>query len=1239
MDPLPQGAPSLWELCGLHPQGAQRPGATHQGCGAGPQGSFCAEMLLETLLAAGWRHHLLAQLYWDFQLLDSDGDGRLPPRDAELLLREVPGMGASGPAWHSFLQEHRHGLAWRDIEAWISADPQPHPGPAWAPGQGRRVEPGTGCPSGTGAGTEDSSLLGPWAMHRPWQLLDGFWDSAPFQVVSRRGALAGPRLVAGRRAVPSWTSGAEALWSRAAQPEDPHPPPTAHPATVPALGPVSLSEALLGTGQPHWAHSAPACLPMVGTPGWVWVSGCGAQPGEGLGGTPQEMLCSEPGALPAWELLQRETGARQPHEQRSPEAPGPPQRGQRLLLAPNALQRQGTPQPEPEAQERGELETRQPRGSPPTAQRGLQKAPGAQPLQGAPQTEQAALEPQDPQALEAQDQGEPRAQKPQGHPHGEQVPLPLQWTPQGDPVALEPPEQREPLVLQPQQLDPPEPPQRELGPRQAQGVLQRNKTPLGLLGALKPQGSLGRDLAALQAQEPWQREPEAGQSQDLRAGLGPMGLRTPEPAQRQLETRQAPGSPQREPGAPESLGVPQLQEVLRREPQGQQAPQACRLWGAPQSELRAPQLQREPQAPAPQEVRGPPEPLQPQGSLQSDLELLQGEQGRPQEGREPVGPVHQDPKGAEPLLPWDTPQSEPEPWGTQGAQLPEPWGAQLMEPSGAPQPQGAVLRDPPWVHPQGLRELRPAPVLGPGSIQAQGMLHGEELPAPQLQPALPGEATPLELGPLWAQGHLQGDPKVNQPRELAGPRIPQLHKTPLGPLQPRESPELQELKGEEAPQVPQLKGWGPGASQPQGALLREALGPRELGGPQVLLPQALIGPEVAQPWRALLLEVEPAQHREQEALEPLEPQEPETEEPQVSLQRELETEEPQVSLQRELETEEPQVPLQRETETEEPRVSLQREPETEEPQESLQWELETEKPRESLQRETETEEPRVSLQRELETEEPQESLQWEPEALEPQVSLQPESEALEPRVSLQREPETEEPWVSLQLAGEALPAQGAVQWGRQAHQLLEPAEATGPSSPSPRHPGQSPGEALEWDQAVLGTGGCGASPGWADQHSERGGEAMGPCWPGIPAPCGQLGGSPLRREKAFVRPSRREQQEAVRRLAELQLEGGHKRRRDKERQLLRFQERLSIARHRSVENLLGRPQPPAEPQLQEARAQQREALKQHLEQVKRVRTHGMQARGHRNTLSFQELLEPLVPPGEEGSDLSRAGKA
>ncbi|XP_065407958.1 collagen alpha-1(VII) chain-like [Chrysemys picta bellii] len=1164
--------------------------------------------------------------------------------------------------------------------------------------------------------------------------------------------------------------------------------------------------------------------------GHPWHSAGKGVAGQGGAGAscvqPQETPCSEPGALPAWELPQRETGALQPHERSRLEAPGPPQRGQRLIPAQNelhTLQPQEAPQTAPEAQERGEPETRQPRGSPPTALRGLQR---------------------EPEALKSQDQGEPRAQEPQGHPHGEQGPRQAQGTPQGDPAALEPPEQREPLVFQPRQL---------------------------------------------------------------------VGLDPPESPHRQLETRQAPGRLQREPGAPESLGVPQPQGVLLREPQGQQVPRARRLRGAPQSELSAPQgwreaqasqLHREPQGPAPQEVRGPPDPLQPQGSLQR-------EQGRAQEGREPAGPVHQGLRVAEPLLPWNTPQSEPEPWGTQGVQL--------MEPSRAPRPQGAVLRDPPGDHTQGPRELKPAPLLGPGSVQTLGTLHREELPAPQLQPTLLGEAPRLKLGPLQAQGHLQGDSEVIRPRELGRPQVPQLHETLLGPLQPRESQLLQELKGQEAPQVPELKGWGPGACQPQGALLTETLGPRELGGPQVPLPQALIGPEAAQPWGAPLDPREPeteeprrspqgepeceeprvsrqwepecegprvypqrepereeprgspqgepereeprmspqwepeceeprrspqgepecegprgspqgepeteeprmspqrepeteepwvSPQREPECEEPrMSPQrepetegprgspqrepegeeprgspqrEPETEEPRVSLQRkpdhegpqgppqrEPETEEPRGSLQQEPECEEPRVSpqrkpdregpqgsLQREPETKEPRVSPQREPETEGPRGSPQREPETEGPRRSPQREPEGEEPRGSPQREPETEEPRVSLQRkpdhegpqgppqrEPETEEPRGSLQQEPECEEPRVSLQRkldhkgpqgapqwepetegprgsqqrEPETEgprgsqqreleregprgsrqrelealeplerrelaaqgargpvtlqlrdtlrrapaallpcgvlprdpgaaesvemkepevaepleeleaaepqgpapmalEPWRGqgtlqrepadcgpqelqaqrarhgnqgvfqpqepVQWGGEALPAQGAAQRGPQARQLLEPAEATGPSPPSLGRPGQSPRDTPAWDQAALGAGGCGASPGWGAQHGERGGEAMGHCWPGLPAPWGRLRGSPLRREKAFIRPSRREQQEAVCRLAELQLEGGRRHRRDKERQLLRFQERLSIARHRSVETLPGRPQTPAEPQLQ-----------------------------------------------------------
>ncbi|XP_048358420.1 uncharacterized protein LOC125435936 [Sphaerodactylus townsendi] len=63
---------------------------------------------------------------------------------------------------------------------------------------------------------------------------------------------------------------------------------------------------------------------------------------------------------------------------------------------------------------------------------------------------------------------------------------------------------------------------------------------------------------------------------------------------------------------------------------------------------------------------------------------------------------------------------------------------------------------------------------------------------------------------------------------------------------------------------------------------------------------------------------------------------------------------------------------------------------------------------------------------------------------------------------------------------------------------------------------------------------------------------------------------PPRREKAFIWLSRQEQEEALKQLAELRAEGELRHRRDKERQSLRFQERLSIAKHRkSEDDILG----------------------------------------------------------------------
>ncbi|XP_062839479.1 uncharacterized protein LOC134299701 isoform X2 [Anolis carolinensis] len=127
------------------------------------------------------------------------------------------------------------------------------------------------------------------------------------------------------------------------------------------------------------------------------------------------------------------------------------------------------------------------------------------------------------------------------------------------------------------------------------------------------------------------------------------------------------------------------------------------------------------------------------------------------------------------------------------------------------------------------------------------------------------------------------------------------------------------------------------------------------------------------------------------------------------------------------------------------------------------------------------------------------------------------------------------------------------------------------------------------------------------------------------------------REKAFIWFSKEEKEEALHRLAALQAEGELRRQRDKERQILRFQERLSIAKHRkSEEDLLGS-SPTEQPILPAAHLCQdqdgrKTAVKRHLEKVKRERTYVMQSKRERNTLRFKELLNPLVTHSEESPE-------
>ncbi|XP_063164633.1 uncharacterized protein LOC134501019 isoform X2 [Candoia aspera] len=133
----------------------------------------------------------------------------------------------------------------------------------------------------------------------------------------------------------------------------------------------------------------------------------------------------------------------------------------------------------------------------------------------------------------------------------------------------------------------------------------------------------------------------------------------------------------------------------------------------------------------------------------------------------------------------------------------------------------------------------------------------------------------------------------------------------------------------------------------------------------------------------------------------------------------------------------------------------------------------------------------------------------------------------------------------------------------------------------------------------------------------------------------QLPPHPPSREKAFIWLSPQEKKEALQRLAETQAEGARRRQCDKERQILRFQERLSIAkRRRSKADLLGDNSADRWPQASAAsegqdEAGQKMAVKCHLEKVKRERTYVMQSKRERNTLKFKELLDPLVAPREE----------
>ncbi|XP_077117126.1 uncharacterized protein LOC143773615 isoform X2 [Ranitomeya variabilis] len=135
----------------------------------------------------------------------------------------------------------------------------------------------------------------------------------------------------------------------------------------------------------------------------------------------------------------------------------------------------------------------------------------------------------------------------------------------------------------------------------------------------------------------------------------------------------------------------------------------------------------------------------------------------------------------------------------------------------------------------------------------------------------------------------------------------------------------------------------------------------------------------------------------------------------------------------------------------------------------------------------------------------------------------------------------------------------------------------------------------------------------------------------------------LQREKVFIRLSLKEQQDAMQRLRDLQREAEMKCASDRRRQMLRFQERLSIARNRKSEldlmDITQRrsPQLTPEPLAEGDIERQKSAVKEHLEKVKRERTYIMQTRRDRNMTSFKELLDPVLTGKkreDSGSELS-----
>ncbi|KAG9345612.1 hypothetical protein JZ751_008756 [Albula glossodonta] len=130
----------------------------------------------------------------------------------------------------------------------------------------------------------------------------------------------------------------------------------------------------------------------------------------------------------------------------------------------------------------------------------------------------------------------------------------------------------------------------------------------------------------------------------------------------------------------------------------------------------------------------------------------------------------------------------------------------------------------------------------------------------------------------------------------------------------------------------------------------------------------------------------------------------------------------------------------------------------------------------------------------------------------------------------------------------------------------------------------------------------------------------------------------FQREATVIHISEMEREETMKSLVDMQRKVESKHQRDKERQMFRIQERLSIVQNKkSDEDLLGHRQGESLKELtekfkQEDRHRQKTLVKEKLEQLRRERSHVMQSKRDRNTSGFKELLDPVVLNRAEHED-------